>query len=475
MTIRTRFAPSPTGYLHIGNVRTALFNYLLARHYGGDFLLRIEDTDRARHNEDAVDVILNGLKWLGLDWDEAPLRQHAQIERHKQAAQELIENGKAYKCYLSQEELEELRTKARETGTCIISPWRDADPSTAPSDREPVIRLRSEQDGATTVSDLVQGDVTVANDQIDDIVLLRSDGTPTYMLSVVVDDHDMKITHVVRGDDHLTNTFRQIQIYKAFGWDIPKFAHLPMILGNDGAKLSKRHGALGLHEYIDMGYLPEALCNYLMRLGWSHGDEEIISMKQAISWFDFDGINKSAGRFDFDKLNHLNSHYIKETDDETLTEMLIPLIEKELKLRVSDQSKIWLVKGMSGLKDRGNTLPEIAEQALFYAQPRPLSIQANAASILEAEDAAKNLAGLIDVFNQIEDFTADNIQENIKEFVNNEGLKFKDVGMPLRVALTGTKSSPATNEIAEALGREETIKRLEDVVMKQNKILSEAV
>ncbi len=475
MTIRTRFAPSPTGYLHIGNVRTALFNYLLARHYGGDFLLRIEDTDRARHNEDAVDVIYNGLKWLGLDWDETPLRQHEQIERHTQAALELVESGKAYKCYLSQEELEELRTQAREKGTCITSPWRDADPATAPEGVSPVIRLKSETNGSTSIADLVQGDVTVANDQIDDIILLRSDGTPTYMLSVVVDDHDMKITHVVRGDDHLTNTFRQIQIYKAFGWDIPKFAHLPMILGGDGAKLSKRHGALGLHEYTQMGYLPEALCNYLMRLGWSHGDEEIISMKQAISWFDFDGINKSAGRFDFDKLNHLNAHYIKETDNQQLTELLTPLIEDKLSITLSEQTKTWLTKGMNGLKDRGNTLPEIADQALFYAQPRPLPIQANAVNILQTEGASKNLAGLIDVFNQIEDFTPDNIQENIKEFVTNEGLKFKDVGMPLRVALTGTKSSPATNEIAAVLGREETVKRLEDVVMKQNQILSEAV
>lgn len=471
MTIVTRFAPSPTGYLHIGNVRTALFNFLLARHYGGQFLLRIEDTDRKRHNEDAVRVIYDGLKWLGLSWDDKPVSQFERRDRHAEVAHEMMARGNAYKCYLSPEELDELREKAKAENTQFISPWRNKDASEAPADAPFVVRLRADIEGETTISDLVQGDVTVPNSQIDDLVLLRSDGTPTYMLSVVVDDHDMNITHVVRGDDHLTNTFRQAQIYNAMGWDLPRFAHLPMILGDDGGKLSKRHGALGLHEYIEMGYLPEALCNYLMRLGWSHGDDEIISMKDAVSWFDFDGINKSAGRFDFKKLNNLNAHYIKQADDKRLLDLIVPSLKELLKIDINETRQDFVLRGMNALKDRAETLVELTQQAALYAQPRPVDVNEKAAKALD-EKGLSTLASLMDLFQQMDDFTPENIEQEIKDFVSENELSFKDVGMPLRAALTGTLSAPALHDIVYALGREETIGRLQDAVMKQNKVIA---
>lgn len=473
MTIRTRFAPSPTGYLHIGNVRTALFNFLLSRHYGGEFLLRIEDTDQARHNEDAVRVILDGLKWLGLDWDQKPVRQSENLKRHQDVALQLVEKGMAYYCYLNEEETDQAKTKAKEANKAFKSPWRDKDASQAPADRKGVVRLKTPLDGDQIVSDLVQGDVRVANDQVEDFVLLRSDGSPTYMLSVVVDDHDMAITHVVRGDDHLTNTFKQLLIYKAMGWDLPKFAHMPMILGEDGTKLSKRKGALGLHDYMAEGYLPEAFANYLMRLGWGHGDEEIITMEQAIDWFDFDGINKSAAQINMDKLNFLNAHYIKQADAERLADLILehyPTLPASLNEKVA---KSRLITGIEGLKERGDTIKEIAKQAHFYFKARPLPVVEDAAPILD-DEARKVMASLIDALKTVDDFSADGVQDALKSFVKDQNLKFKDVGMPLRVSLTGTKSSPSVNEIAAALGREETLKRLEDVVMKQNTICTQA-
>ncbi|MBK66651.1 MAG: glutamate--tRNA ligase [Rickettsiales bacterium] len=477
MTIRTRFAPSPTGYMHLGNVRTALFNYLLARHHKGAFLLRIEDTDKERHNEDAVEVIYNGLKWLGLDWDEEPVRQSLNIERHKSVVHELIENGKAYACYLSDEEAEKLKEQARNKNIAFKSPWRDEQTAQSKgfkkADRKPVYRLKTPVEGSQVLADKIQGDVEVENDQIEDFVLLRADETPTYMLSVVVDDHDMKITHVVRGDDHLTNTFKQLLIYKAMEWDLPNFAHMPMILGEDGKKLSKRKGALGLHDYMDAGYLPDAFCNYLMRLGWSYGDEEIISMDQAIEWFTLAGVNKSSAQINPDKLNFLNAHYIKETDAETLYAGMEPYLLKQEGIVDEETLKRRVILGMDGLRDRGETLKELAEQAHFYAKKRPLPVTSDAAPILDA-DARKNLASLIEALKLDKEFTAESVQETLKQFVNDQGLKFKDVGMPLRVALTGTKSSPSTNEIAAALGQEETIKRLEDVVMNNNIILESA-
>ncbi|MDR2794320.1 MAG: glutamate--tRNA ligase, partial [Holosporaceae bacterium] len=338
----TRFAPSPTGFLHIGGARTALFNWLLARHHGGKFLLRIEDTDRARSTPEAVDAIFKGLQWLGINWDEEPVFQFSRASRHVKLAEQLVESGNAYYCYCTPEELEAMREEAKSRG---VSPkyngiWRDRDPQDAPLDVRPVIRLKAPVDGKTTLNDIVQGTVTVDNAQLDDMVLVRSDGTPTFMLSVVVDDHEMGITHVIRGDDHLTNTFRQIQIYRAFGWDMPKFGHIPLIHGPDGAKLSKRHGALGIESYKDMGFLPEAICNCLLRLGWSHGDDEIISIPQAIEWFSTDNLGKSASRLDFSKLENLNGYYMREAPNERLLHCLLEIIGD-----VSEEKKLRLQKG----------------------------------------------------------------------------------------------------------------------------------
>ena len=329
MTVVTRFAPSPTGFLHIGGARTALFNWLFARHHGGTFLLRIEDTDRARSTEAAVEAILDGLKWLELDWDGDAVSQFQRRDRHAEVAHQMMAAGHAYRCYASPEELEAMRAEQKAAGQPMRydGRWRDRDPAEAPAGISPVIRLKAPQEGETVLADHVQGEVRVQNAQLDDMVLLRADGTPTYMLSVVVDDHDMNVTHVIRGDDHLTNTFRQIQIYRAMGWDLPQFAHIPLIHGADGAKLSKRHGALGVDAYRDMGYLPEAVRNYLLRLGWGHGDDEIISTEQAIEWFDLGGIGRSPSRFDFAKLDNLNAHYMRLADDARLVSLIVPLIE----------------------------------------------------------------------------------------------------------------------------------------------------
>ncbi|MBC7135504.1 MAG: glutamate--tRNA ligase, partial [Oceanibaculum nanhaiense] len=341
MTVVTRFAPSPTGFLHIGGGRTALFNWLYARHTGGKFLLRIEDTDRARSTEDAVQAIFDGLKWLGLDWDDEAVMQFARAGRHAEVAHELLAQGKAYRCYASPEELTAMREQAKAEGRPVRydGRWRDRPDSDAPAGVAPVIRLKAPQTGQTIIQDMVQGEVTVANEQLDDFVLLRGDGTPTYMLSVVVDDHDMGITHVIRGDDHLNNAFRQTQLYQAMGWDVPHFAHIPLIHGPDGAKLSKRHGALGVEAYRDMGFLPEAMRNYLLRLGWGHGDEEIIPTDKAIEWFDLDAVGRSASRFDMAKLENLNAHYLREADDTRLATLILPMLEEKLGRPVDDSGK----------------------------------------------------------------------------------------------------------------------------------------
>ena len=347
--IITRFAPSPTGFLHIGGARTALFNYLFAKHHGGKFLLRIEDTDRVRSTDAATEAILDGLKWLGIDWDDDPIYQFARSDIHAAAAKKLVEAGKAYYCFLTQEELEEEREEAIHEGRHYIvkSKWRDADLSTHPQDKKSVIRLKAPLTGETVIRDLVQGDVVVANDHLDDMILLRSNGTPTYMLAVVVDDHDMGVTHIIRGDDHLTNAARQIILYEAFGWEIPKMAHIPLIHGPDGAKLSKRHGAVGVDWYRDEGYLPEAMCNYLMRLGWSHGNDEIISREQAIEWFDIKSIGKSPSRLDWDKMRNVNMHYIKEADNDRLLDFVLKDLSKEMD--VSDISKAAIAKASESL------------------------------------------------------------------------------------------------------------------------------
>ena len=467
MSVITRFAPSPTGYLHIGGARTALFNWLYARRHGGTFLLRIEDTDRERSTDDAIEKIYEGMKWLGLDWDGDAVSQFERRDRHVEIAEQLIAEGKAYYCYCSPEELDEMREKARAEGrsTGYDGRWRDRDPSEAPEGVAPVVRIKAPQTGETVIQDAVHGEVRVENTQLDDMVLLRSDKTPTYMLSVVVDDHDMNITHIIRGNDHLTNTFRQIMIYDAMGWEKPVFAHLPLIHGADGKKLSKRHGATGVESYRDMGYLPEAVRNYLLRLGWSHGDDEIIPTDKAIEWFDLEHIGQSAARFDFDKLDSINAHYMAEKPAAELAALLIPFLSEKLGHAPAEQAVAWMTAGMSDLVERAKRLTDLADEALFYVQSRPLPLNDKAKDILG--DAARDrLAGLkqkLAALNEAE-FTAEEVEATVKNFVKDNGLKFPEIGMPLRAALTGTGSSPSITHVAAILGKEETLARLDDAV-----------
>jgi glutamyl-tRNA synthetase len=472
MKVVTRFAPSPTGFLHIGGARTALFNWLFAQHQrrhgeGGTFLLRIEDTDRARSTPEAVAAIIDGLKWLGLDWDGEPISQFARRERHAEAARELLAAGRAYRCYCTPAELEEMREKARREGRPIRydGRWRDRDPAEAPSGVDAVIRLKAPTEGDTAVEDIVQGEVRVANAQLDDMVLLRSDGTPTYMLAVVVDDRDMGVTHVVRGDDHLTNTFRQLQLYRAFGWEPPRFAHIPLIHGSDGAKLSKRHGALGIEAYRDMGYLPEALRNYLLRLGWGHGDAEIIDDGQAIEWFDLSGIGRSPARFDFAKLDSLNGHYLRQADDARLVELAAPLVEKTVGAPLAPEARARIARGMGGLKERAKTLRELAAGAAFYARCRPLPISAKAAEILAgAEDRLRRLA---DALRAETDWSGAALEAAVRRFAEAENAKLGQVAQPLRAALTGEGVSPPIFEVMAVLGRDESLGRIEDALDKK--------
>lgn len=468
MTVVTRFAPSPTGYLHIGGARTALFNWLFARHHGGQFLLRIEDTDRARSTDDAINAIFEGLKWFGLDWDKDAIFQFARAERHREVALELLEKGHAYYCYTTPQELEQMREQAKTEGrpARYDGRWRDRDSKEAPHDIKPVVRLKAPLTGETKVQDLVQGDVNVSNTQLDDMVLLRADGTPTYMLAVVVDDHDMDITHVIRGDDHLTNAFRQLQIYNAMGWTSPQFAHIPLIHGSDGAKLSKRHGALGVEAYRDMGFLPEAMQNYLLRLGWSHGDDEIISQAQAIKWFDLDHVGKSPSRFDVAKLTNLNAHYMREAGDARLVEIITPAIERTLKDALSPEQKHVLMQGMEGLKSRAKTTVELETSALFYVSSRPLGFEEKALAVLTPEarvrlrDLRVCLEGVIPTWN------AETLEQTVHNYLEANTLKMKDVAQPLRAALTGSLVSPGLYEIMAVLGPEESLGRIRDALEK---------
>ena len=464
MTVVTRFAPSPTGFLHIGGGRTALFNWLYARHTGGKFLLRIEDTDRARSTEDAVQAIFDGLKWLGLDWDDEAVMQFARAGRHAEVANELLAQGKAYRCYASPEELTAMREQAKAEGRPVRydGRWRDRPDSDAPAGVAPVIRLKAPQTGQTIIQDMVQGEVTVANEQLDDFVLLRGDGTPTYMLSVVVDDHDMGITHVIRGDDHLNNAFRQTQLYQAMGWDVPHFAHIPLIHGPDGAKLSKRHGALGVEAYRDMGFLPEAMRNYLLRLGWGHGDEEIIPTDKAIEWFDLDAVGRSASRFDMAKLENLNAHYLREADDNRLTSLILPMLEEKLDRPVDDSSKVLLVAGMAGLKLRAKTLVELAESALFYVHPLPLPFTEKAAALL-TPDARQTLDKLAAALEAQTDWSEAALEERVRSFAEAEELKLGAVAQPMRAALTGSTMSPGIFDVLAVLGRDASIARIRAV------------
>jgi glutamyl-tRNA synthetase len=463
MSVVTRFAPSPTGFLHIGGARTALFNWLFARHHGGKFLLRIEDTDRARSTQGAIDAILDGMSWLDLTWDGDVVYQFSRAARHAEVAHKLVAEGKAYHCYTSPEELTEMREKARAEGRPMRydGRWRDRDPKDAPPGVKPVVRLKSPTEGETVIADQVQGDVTVANAQLDDMVLLRSDGTPTYMLSVVVDDHDMGITHVIRGDDHLTNAFRQKQLYDAAGFAVPNFAHIPLIHGPDGAKLSKRHGALGVDAYRDMGYLPEALCNYLLRLGWGHGDDEIIAREQAIEWFDLGGVGRSASRFDFAKLANLNAHYLKQTGNDRLVGLTAPLIAKKLGRDLTEADRAMLGRAMDGLKERAKTLVELADAAVFLFLPRPLLLNDKATKVLSPEARAR-LAKLAGIFSSLPTWDVPAIEGAVRDFATAEGLKLGDAAQPIRAAVSGSNVSPPIFEILAILGRDESLGRIAD-------------
>lgn len=464
MTVVTRFAPSPTGYLHIGGARTALFNWLFARHHGGKFLLRVEDTDRERSTESATQAILDGLEWLGLDWDEAPTYQFSRMSRHAEVAEQLLAEGKAYRCYTSQEELAAMREQAQAAKRAFKydGRWRDRDPSEAPAGIAPVIRLKAPQEGEIIVHDAVQGEVRFASEQMDDMILLRSDGSPTYMLAVVVDDHDMGITHIIRGDDHLTNAARQSLIYQAMGWKVPIFAHVPLIHGPDGAKLSKRHGALGVEAYRDMGYLPETLRNYLLRLGWAHGDDEIISTEQAIRWFDIDGIGKSPSRLDFAKMENLNGHYIREAEDARLVELVLPFLREQTGKVVDEVGKARLQQGMDGLKQRAKTLIELADMALFYVVPRPLDFDDKASKILKEDGGNALVAEMIPLLENAPEWNADAVQAIAREFAESRETKLGKVAQPLRASLSGRTISPSVFEMMEVLGREESLARLRD-------------
>jgi len=462
MSVVVRFAPSPTGFLHIGGARTALFNWLFARHHGGRFLLRIEDTDRQRSTPEAVAAIIDGLSWLELNWDGEIVMQSARARRHAEAAEALLATGNAYRCYCTPEELAAMRERARAEGRAMLydGTWRDRDPREAPPGVKPAIRLKAPRSGETVIHDHVQGTVTVANAQLDDLIILRSDGTPTYNLSVVVDDHDMAITHVIRGDDHLNNAFRQTQIYRALGWAVPEFAHVPLIHGADGAKLSKRHGALGVDAYRDMGYLPEALRNYLLRLGWSHGDAEIISTAEAVEWFDIDAVGRAPARFDYAKLDSLNGHYIREAAAERLLALVAPRLEQALGYGLDETLRTRLMAAMPGLKPRAKTLVELADKARFYVERRPIPLDDKARSLL-AGDAPRLLGELTAELTRA-DWQGPALENTLRQFAETRGLKLGAVAQPLRASLVGGAVSPPIHEVMEVLGREETLGRLAD-------------
>ena len=467
-TVITRFAPSPTGYLHIGGARTALFNWLYARHTGGKMLLRIEDTDRERSTEAATAAILDGLTWMGLDWEGEPISQFARANRHRQVAEELVAAGGAYYCYASQAELEEMRETARAEGRPprYDGRWRDRDPSEAPDGVKPVIRIKAPRDGETIVRDKVQGDVVFPNKDLDDFIILRSDGTPTYMHAVVVDDHDMGVTHIIRGDDHLTNAARQTIIYRAMGWDVPVMAHIPLIHGPDGAKLSKRHGALGAEAYRAMGFLPAALRNYLARLGWSHGDDEVMSTEDMVRWFEIEDINKGAARFDIKKLEAINGIHMRQMPDEDLFRIFVdtlPFLEggPALVTKLDEEHKTKLLAAMPGLKERAKTLVELMDGAAFLFAQRPLALDEKAQAILDG-DGRRVLQSLLPVLEKAEEWDAPALETAIKAFAEEQGLKLGKVAQPLRAALTGKSTSPGVFDVLALVGRDESLARIRD-------------
>lgn len=465
--IVTRFAPSPTGYLHIGGARTALFNWLFTHHmrqegHAAQCLLRIEDTDRARSTPEAVDAIFTGLDWLGLTFDGEPIFQFARMNRHAEIAHELVKKGEAYYCTCTPAELDQMREEQKAKGLSLGYDGRCRDKGNISG----AVRIKAprahDNISTMTVPDVVQGDVTVALTQLDDMILLRTDGTPTYMLSVVVDDYDMNVTHVIRGDDHLNNAFRQNMIYYAMGWTPPTYAHIPLILGPDGAKLSKRHGAVGLHVYQDMGYLPEAMRNYLLRLGWGHGDTDIVSTDEAIKLFTLEGIGRSPSRMDFAKLAHVNAHYLRLADDDTLMNLLTPHIEKELGATPDELGLARLKHGLPALKERAQTLIELAQAGLFFVRHRPLPLTEDAAKVLDQPTRAM-VGEIRQALDHVADFKHDHIETALKNFASHKDLKLGKVAMPLRAAITGATNSPSVFQVAEILGKEETLARLSDV------------
>ena len=468
MSVVTRFAPSPTGYLHIGGARTALFNWLYTQHHGGKMLLRIEDTDRKRYSEDAVRAILDGLSWLGVTWDEEPISQFERSGRHREVAEDLVERGAAYRCYATADELADMRAKAEEEKRPprYDGRWRDRDPSEAPKGADYVIRVKTPEDGHTIINDAVQGEVRFPNEDIDDFVILRSDGTPTYMLAVVVDDHDMGITDVIRGDDHLTNAARQSAVYEGMGWDRPRFAHIPLIHGADGAKLSKRHGALGAEAYRALGILPVAFRNYLARLGWSHGDDEIMSTEDMIRWFEITDVNKGAARFDMAKLEAVNAEWVRRTPDKELVQQIedtLPHIMPPMPIHnaMTDENRDRLLRAMPGLKERARTLVDLADAASYIFISRPIEPDEKAAAIL-AGDGHEHVAALIDRLEPLQDWNAEAIEGVVREYADEVGAKLGKVAQPLRAALTGRTTSPGIFDVLDVLGRDEVLARLRD-------------
>jgi glutamyl-tRNA synthetase len=468
--IVTRFAPSPTGFLHIGGARTALFNWLYARGRGGKMLLRIEDTDRARSTKEAIDAILDGLKWLGLDWDGEVIYQFSRAARHREIAEQLLASGMAYRCYATPEELTAMREKARAEGRTRLydGMWRDRDPKDAPADLKPTIRLRAPLTGETVIEDQVQGRVVWQNENLDDLVLLRSDGNPTYMLAVVVDDHDMGVTHIIRGDDHLINAARQKQIYDALGWSVPSMSHIPLIHGPDGSKLSTRHGALGVDAYRAMGYLPAALRNYLVRLGWSHGDQEIFSTEEMIKAFDLPAIGRSAARFDFAKLENLNGHYIRHAEDAELVRGFESVLDytangAALKTELNQATRGQLLMAMPSLKERAKTLLELIDGAAFIFAERPLVIDTKAAALL-TPDARGLIGRLYQALEAVTEWSGPATEAALRAYAEANNLKLGAVAQPLRAALTGRTTSPGIFEVLAVLGREESLGRLKDQI-----------
>jgi len=455
----TRFAPSPTGYLHIGGVRTALFNWLYAKNNNGKFLLRIEDTDRKRSSLDAVDIILEGLEWLGINFDDIPIYQNSNISRHKEIANKLLNDGNAYRCWASEEELLKMKKIAEKNNSNIgyNGLWRDKEPTDSELEKPYTIRFKTKKNGETIVNDKVQGDVFFQNNSIEDFIILRSDGSPTYMLSAVVDDHDMMVTDIIRGDDHLNNTAKQIQIYKALDWKIPKFSHIPLIHGDDGSKLSKRHGALGIDYYKKKGFLPEAIKNYLLRLGWSHGDKEIFSEEEMIKLFNLKNIRKSSSRLDIEKLKSVNNFYIKNKNNNELLNLI------KLKKIDCDKHEESILKILSEVKTKTKTIDELIESIEFIFQKRPIKLNEKATEILTT-DAKKILSEIKKNIETLDTWDINNIEQLLKDFSSSKGIKFKDLGLPLRAVLTGTLSSPSIYNVLDCLGKDEVLNRIDDVL-----------